>query len=133
MSQAECNEPMAGVRHERHPRVAHQRNLRALLQRHDQLRRARHLIVFMVADQRLVNVVVSEQLHGVARVFAGDLVGFLQDSQRPKRDVFEISDRRPDKIKAAAGCRIRSLRRPGGRSLRAHAHESSAVPTILAT
>jgi len=46
-------------------------------------------------------------------------------------DVFEIADRRADKIKAAGVCRIqsgrriRSVSRLGGRSLRAHAHESS--------
>jgi len=62
MPQAERNEAVAGVGHERHPRVAHQRDSRALLQRHDQFRRAGQLIVFMVADERLVNVVVIQEL-----------------------------------------------------------------------
>jgi len=61
----------------------------------------------------------------MARVFAGDLIDLLQDAQRPKRDVFEISDRRADKIEAAAGCRIRRICRLGGSSPRAHDQESS--------
>src|SRR5437667_6606206 len=106
MPQAERDETVAGVGHEWHPRVANQRNLRALLQGDDQLRRAHQLIVFVVADQRLVNVVVRKELQSMARVFAGDFVDLLQDAQRPKRDVFEISDRRADKIEAGAGYRI---------------------------
>ncbi len=125
MPQAERDETVAGVGHERHPRVANQRNLRALLQSDDQLRRAGQLIVFVVADQRLVNVVVRKELQSMARVFAGDLIDLLQDAQRPKRDVFEISDRRADKIEAAAGCRIRRICRLGGSRPRAHDQESS--------
>src|SRR6202158_4265928 len=68
----------------------------------------------------------------MARVLAGDFIDFLEDAQRPERDVFEIADRSTDKIKAAAVRRINSVCgnhgvcRLGGRSLlRAHAHESS--------
>ena len=61
----------------------------------------------------------------MARVFAGDLIDLLQDAQCPKRDVFEISDRRADKIEAAAGCRIRRICRVGGSSPRTHDKESS--------
>jgi hypothetical protein len=79
---AERDEAVAGVRNERHSRVAHQRDLRALLQRHHQFRRARHFIVFVVADQRLMNVVVREKLLRMARILARDLVDFLKDAQR---------------------------------------------------
>src|SRR6266403_266384 len=130
--QAERNEAVARVGHERRPRVAHQRDLCALLKRHDQFRRAGQLIVFVVADERFVNVVVSEELQRVARVLAGNFIDFLEDAQRAQRDVFEIADRRTDKIKAAAVrrinrvCRIGGVCQLGGRSLlRAHAHESS--------
>ena len=131
MPQSERDEAVAGVGHERHSRVAHQRDLRALLERNYQLRRAGQLIVFVIADERLVNVVVGKELERMARIFAGDFIDFLQDAQRPQGDVFEIADGRADKIKAApvcwihSGCRISSVSGLGGRSLRAHAHESS--------
>src|SRR5258708_29203682 len=79
----------------------------------------------MVADQRLVNVVVSKQVHRMTRVLACDLVVRLQDAQRRKRDVLEIAEGRADKIKAAARCRIRGICRLGRGSLRSHVHESS--------
>jgi len=34
-------------------------------------------------------------------------IDFLQDAQRPQGDVFEIADRRADKIKAAGVCRFK--------------------------
>src|SRR5258708_10931885 len=129
--QAERDQAVAGVGNERHSRVAHQRGPRALLQPDDQFRRAGHFVVLVVADERFVNVVVIQELQRVARIFAGDLIDFLQDAHRPQRDVFEIADWRPDEIKAApicrinSVCRIRGVRRLAGRSLRAHAHESS--------
>src|SRR6266436_4217761 len=112
---------MPRIGDERHTGVAHERDFGALLQGHDQFRRARQLVVFVIADQRLVDVVVSEQFLRVPRILAGDLIGFLEDAQRAKRDVLEIADGRPDQIEAAArGCR--GSRR---RILSAHAEESS--------
>ena len=61
----------------------------------------------------------------MARIFAGDLIDFFEDTQGAKRDVFEIADGRADKIEAAAGCRIRGVCGLGGNSLCAHADESS--------
>ena len=122
--QAKRNKAVAGIGNERHAGVAHESDFRASFQRHDEFRRARQLIVFVVADQRLVNVVVSQQLLCVARVFAGDLSDFFQDAQRTKRDVFQIADRRSDEVKAAASG-IRGAWRFGGRKLRDHAEKSS--------
>src|SRR5258706_4865359 len=90
--QAECNEAVAGIGNERHARVADQRDFRALLERHDQFRGASHLIVFVVADERLVNVVVREKLLRVARVFAGDFSAFLVDVQAAPGGVFEMAE-----------------------------------------
>src|SRR5260370_3381022 len=91
--------------------------------------------MFVIADQRLVNVIVSEQLERVARVFARDLIDFLQDAQRPERDVLQIADRRANKVKASAPVRRRSVYRLGVNGLRAHAEESSTrsrLPFALA-
>ncbi len=127
MPQAERNEAVAGVRDERHTGVADQSNLCALLHGNNQFRRAGQFIVFVIADERLVNVIVREELLGMPRVFAGDLIDFLEDTDGAKGDVFEIADRRADEIEAAAGCWIHDLCGLGGRSLRAHVHESSPV------
>jgi len=119
--QTQGDEPMPRIGDQRHTSVAHERDFRALLQGHDQFRRARQLVVFVIADQRLVDVVVSEQFLRMPCILAGDLIGFFQDAQRAKRDVLEVADRRPDQIEAAAGCCRGSPRR----ILRAHAEESS--------
>ncbi len=39
-----------------------------------------------------------EQLHGVARVFARYQVHFLQDAQRPQRNVFHVADGRTHQV-----------------------------------
>lgn len=39
---------------------------------------------------------MREKLAGVPGVFAGNEVGFFEDTQRTKRDVFEIAYRRRD-------------------------------------
>src|SRR6266849_1840211 len=125
MPQAERDEAVAGVGHERHSRVAHPRDIRALLQSYDQLWCARQFIVFVVADERLMNVVASKEFQSMASILAGDLIDFLQDAQRPQRDVLQIADRGADKIEAPAGYRTHHVYRFGRSSLCAHAHESS--------
>src|SRR6267378_6445925 len=76
--------------------------------------------MFVVADERLANIVVGKKLLGVAGVLAGDLVHFLEDTKGAKSDVFEIADGRADEIEAAGGAG--SIFR---RSLHVHANESS--------
>jgi hypothetical protein len=102
MPQAKRDKAVAGIGNERHPSIAHQRDFRALLERDDQFRGTRQFIVFVVADERLVDVVVSEKLLRVARVLAGDLIDFFEDAQRTQGNVFEVADRRADEIEAAA-------------------------------
>ena len=122
--QAKRNEAMARIRNQRHARVAHESDFRASFQRHDEFRRARQLIVLVVADQRLVNVVVSQQLLCVARVFAGYLIDFFQDAQGAKRDVLQIADGRSDKVEASDSRGICGVHRFGG-GLCGHGDESS--------
>jgi putative FmdB family regulatory protein len=120
VAEAESDQAMAWIGDERHAGVADESDFRALFQREHQFGRAGQFVVFVVADQRLVNVVVGEELLGVARILARDLVHFLEDAQGAKRDVLEIADRRSDEIQAAGrGFRIRRG------SLRVHAQESS--------
>ena len=101
MPQAQRHQPVTGIGYQRHSGIADQRDLRALLHGHDQFRRARQLIVFMIADQRLMNVVVGEQLLRVARVFAGDLICFFENAQGAQGDVLEVTNRRPHKVQTS--------------------------------
>jgi len=57
-----------------------------------------NFIVLVIADERLVNLEMIQQLQRVARVFAGNLIDFLEDAQGPQGDVFQIANRRGDKI-----------------------------------
>ena len=58
----------------------------------DQLRGAPRFVVFVIADERLVDLEVPEQIPGVPRVFAGDEIDALEHLQRAQRDVPEIAD-----------------------------------------
>ena len=86
------NQPVSGVAHPRHARIAHHRDVVALLQVHDQLSRAGQFVVLVVADHRLLDTVVVKQLHAMTRVLAGDEVHFFQHPQRPQRNVFHVPD-----------------------------------------
>ena len=100
MAQTQGHKPIPRITDERHAGVADQRNLRALLHRDDKFGRPRQLVVFMVADERLPNVVVAEKLLRVPRVFAGNLVDFFQDAERTQGNVLKVADGRGNEVKA---------------------------------
>ncbi len=127
MAQAESDKTMSRIGDERHARVADECDFCALLERDKEFRRARHFIVFVIADERFANFVVVEEFLGVARVFAGNLINFLEDADGAKGDVFEIADGGAGEVQAAqgffivAGCECAhavesSTRSTGGRS-----------------
>ncbi len=120
MAETQGDEAVARIGDERHAGVADEGDFRALLEGKDKLRGASQFIVFMVAEERFVNVVVGEELLGVAGVFAGDLVHFLEDTKGAEGDVFEIANGGANEVEAAGGAG--SIFR---RSLRVHANESS--------
>ena len=74
MTHAKRDEPMSRIGNQRHARVADESDLCALFERDEQLRRARQLVMLVVADEGLADLVVVQQLLRVARVFARDLV-----------------------------------------------------------
>jgi hypothetical protein len=102
VAKAKSDEAVAGIGDQRHARVADERNFGALLESDKKLWRAGQLVVFMIADERLRDFVVVQELLRVAGVFAGNLVGLAQDAQSAQGDVFEIADGCGDEIKAAA-------------------------------
>ena len=105
MPQTKRDQTMAGIADQGCSGIADQSDFLALLHSHDELRRARHFVVLMVTDERFVNVVVAEELLRMARVLAGDLVGFAQSPQGAQGDVLEVSDRRAYEIQAAPSFR----------------------------
>ena len=100
---------MARIGDRRRARVAYERDLRALLEFDHDFRGARDFVVLVIADEPLLDFEVREQLHRLARVFAGDHVHFLQDAQGAQRNVLEIADGRRDHVQAA-----RCRRQAGG-------------------
>ncbi len=116
-----------GIGNQRHAGVADERDFRALLERDEQFGRARHFVVLVVADERLANFVVTEELLRVARVFAGDLVDFFEDAEGAEGDVFEIADGRADEVQAAQSFFV------VGGCASAHAFESSTRQGVVRT
>ena len=98
MPQAKRDQAMARIRNQRHAGVADERDFRALLERDEQFGGASHFIVLVVADERLANFVVAEELLRVACVFAGDLIDFFQDAQGAKGDVLQVADGRANEV-----------------------------------
>src|SRR5256886_11045391 len=85
-------------------------------------------VVLVVADQRLANAVVREQLLRVARVFARDLIGFFEDAQSAQRDVLQVADRRPHKVQTARGSLWLSGRIVGGHGDQSSMRGSARAP-----
>jgi hypothetical protein len=56
--------------------------------------------VIVIADGFGVDAEVVEKLSSVASVFTGDEVDFTENSDRPVRDVFQISDRSGDDVES---------------------------------
>jgi hypothetical protein len=103
VAETKRHEAVTGIGNQGHSRVTDEGNLGALFQGNQEFRRARHFVVLVIADQGLVDIVVSEKFLGVAGVFASDLIGFLQNAQGAKSNVLEVADRRADEIEAARG------------------------------
>src|SRR5262249_45339238 len=97
------DEAIARIADQGHAGVADESNFSTLLHSNDEFRRTGHFVVFVIGDERLLNVVVREKFLRVACVFAGDLAGFFEDADSAERDVLEIADRCAHEVEAAAG------------------------------
>ena len=106
VANGESDEAMAGVGDERHACIADERDGRAVFHGQDEFGSAGDLVVFVVADQRLADVVMIQELQGVASIFAGDLIHFFQDAQGAEGDVLQIADWRRYQVEAAMRCGI---------------------------
>jgi hypothetical protein len=99
--QTKSDKAMSGIGDQRHASVADESDFRALLERDKKFRRAGQFIVLVVADERLANLEVGEQLLRVACVLAGNLVDFLEDAKGAEGHVLEIANRGADEVQAA--------------------------------
>ena len=102
VARTEANEAIAGIADQWHACVADKGDFGALLHGDNELGGASHFIVFVVRDKRLLDFVMGKELLRVASVFAGDLVGFFEDSESAKSDVLKIADGSADEVEAAA-------------------------------
>ena len=96
---------MAGIRDNRCSCVAYQDNLRALLQSLEQLVSSGGFVVLVIAECRLANIVMIQELYRVPRVFACDQVCLAQKAECSRRDIFQISYRSSYQIERAFAMR----------------------------
>ncbi len=99
MADGKRDQPKAGVGDAGHAGVGDERDFGAAFEVDDQFGGLRHLVMFVVADGSGMNTVVGEKFLGLARVFAGNQVDFLEYAEGAKGDVFEIADWRCDQVK----------------------------------
>ena len=83
MANGESDQSGGRVGDQWHTGIADQGDACAPLHGEDQFGSARHFIVFVVADQWLLNFAMIEEFQRVACVFARDLVDFFQDANVP--------------------------------------------------
>ena len=96
---------MAGIGDNRRSCIAYQDNLRALLQSLKQFVRSGGFVVLVIAEHRLANTVIIQELYRVPRVFACDQVCLAQKADCSRRDIFQISYRSRYQIEHAFAMR----------------------------
>ena len=96
---------MTGIGDNRRSCIAYQYNLRALLQSLEQLISSGGLVVLVIAERRLANTVMIQELCRVPRVFACDQVCLAQEAECSRRDIFQISYRSRYQIEHAFAMR----------------------------
>ena len=78
--------------------VANQSDILPLAQQREQMLLPQLLIMFKVADHRLFDTEMIQQLHGHARILGGDKIHRLQRFDRAGRYIAHVADRRADDV-----------------------------------
>ena len=89
---------MAGIADAGKPRVGDDGDVFSGGEFFDEFGGAARFVVLVVADERLADFKVREQMPAVPGVFARDQIHRLQNLQRAERDVAEISDGCGDEV-----------------------------------
>jgi len=88
----ECDEAVAGVRNQRHTRIADERDVGTLFHGEDKFGSASEFVVLVIAHEWLVNIEVIQEFEGVAGVFASNLIDFFEDAKRTEGNIFQVAD-----------------------------------------
>ena len=90
---------ISGIRHERRSGVANQRYGLAARKRFNQFLAAGCFVVLVIADERLANFEMIQQLARLPRIFARNQRHFLpQNTKGPLSDIFQISNWGRDQV-----------------------------------
>ncbi len=102
----------SGVRNQRGACIRNQRH-RSGREMFEHLLQTNRFVVVVITEQRSVDFITVEQFPSVPCVFGGDDVHFTKHAQCPKRNIFQIADRRRDQIErsharilAERSCRV---------------------------
>ena len=101
------HDAFARIADARTARVRDQRDFFAAPQAFDDFLAALRLVELEIAQQRLGNSEMLQQLSGVPRVLGRHHVALLERAQRAQRDVLQVADRRGDQVKRAGRQRWR--------------------------
>ncbi len=104
-----CNRPLdrlahdseARIRNERCPSVRHKSDVLSGFEFLYEFNRALTFVVLVIADSGRGDLIMREELAGVASVFASDEVGFFKYAQSAQGYIFEIADRRRNDVQRA--------------------------------
>jgi hypothetical protein len=90
---------MAGIADARKSRIGDDGDMFARSELLDELGSAAGFIVLVIADERLADLVMAQEVSGVPGILAGDDVRALQRLERAQGDVPEIPNGRSDERK----------------------------------
>ena len=96
------HQDLTGIGDTRRSGVRHTGNRLSFEHTVHQCPRLRHLIVFMVAGHRRVDIEVIEKPDASPGILRGDQIRFLQDPDRPEGHILQIPDRRRHHIQHSA-------------------------------
>src|ERR1019366_6418743 len=92
MPDGQRDQAESGVGDAGHARVGDQSDLGSAFEVDDEFGGFGHLVVLVIADGARLDAVMAEEFQGLARVFAGDQVNFLEHAQGAQCDVLEVAD-----------------------------------------
>ncbi|MDB6153544.1 MAG: hypothetical protein JWL90_1997 [Chthoniobacteraceae bacterium] len=96
---ARPQEPMPRIGNARHARIGDDGDLFSQLEAGKQFLGPARFVMSMIAQKRLFDLKMTQQIAGVPGIFRRDDVDKFEGLKRPQRDVPEIADRRGNEVK----------------------------------
>src|SRR5712692_8396327 len=88
----------ARIRDQRRPGIGNKRDVQTGFDLIYEFTSALAFIMFVIADGRLRDLIMRQELSSVPGVFASDEIDFFENAQRTEGDVFQITYRRSDDV-----------------------------------